>query len=177
MGARVIDFDAAGDGKIHIAGADRPRRIADRVEPGGAEPVDGQPGDGVGQSGQQQRHARHVAVVFACLIGATEEDFIELRPVGLRMARDERPDRNRGEIVGANLRECAAVPADRGARRITNENLAHGSLPRRAVVPTARRAFRYCYLGGADDRVKSAPFGWNDRALTRSGRNVTRMRI
>ena len=48
MGARVIDFNAAGDGEIHVASTDRPRRVADRIEPGGAEPVDGQPGHRMG---------------------------------------------------------------------------------------------------------------------------------
>jgi hypothetical protein len=70
-------FDAAGNGEFHVAGADRPRRVADRVQPRGAQPVDGDAGDRVRQPGKQQRHARHVAIVLAGLIGAAEKDLVE----------------------------------------------------------------------------------------------------
>jgi hypothetical protein len=70
-------FDAAGDGEFHFAGADRARGVADRVEPGGAEPVDGDARDRIGQAGEQQRHARDIAVVLAGLVGAAEEHFVE----------------------------------------------------------------------------------------------------
>ena len=134
MGARVIDSTPPAMAKsispVLIARAASPTALS----PDAQSRLTVMPGHGFRQSGQQERHARHIAVVFAGLIGAAEEDFIELRPVGLRIARDQRPDRDRGEVVGANLGERAAVAADRGARCIADENLAHGSLPGPAVV-------------------------------------------
>ena len=122
-------FDAARDGEVHFAAADGARGVADRIEPGGAQPVDSDAGDFVGQAGQQQRHAGDIAVVLAGLIGAAENDFVEPRPVGLGVAGNQRLDRNRGEIVGADLGERAAVAADRCARGIADEHLPHRSTP------------------------------------------------
>ena len=125
MGARVIDFDPAGNGEIHIAGLDRARRIAHGIEPGRAQPVDCDTRNGFRQSGQQERHARHIAVVFAGLIGAAEKDLVELRPVGLRIARHQRADRGRGKVVGTQLGERAGVTADSGAHCVADEDLPH----------------------------------------------------
>jgi len=144
-------LDAAGNGEIHFAGADGARRIADRIEAGRAQPIDGEAGHGLRQPGEQQRHARDVAIVFAGLVGAAEEHFIEPRPVGLRVAFNERADRCGGKVVGAQFRQRAAVAADGGARCIANENLAHCSL----LVPLRPRFTRRCrVLGVPAGRVK-----------------------
>ena len=99
-----------------------PERIARAASPTAFSPeaqsrLTVTPGIDVRQSGQQQRHARDVAIVFAGLIGAAEEDFVEPRPVGLGVAGNQRLDWNRGEIVGAHLGERAAVAADRRCAR------------------------------------------------------------
>ena len=80
-GARVIDSTPPA-----IANSISPARMAraggtDRIQPGGAQPVQRDAGHRLGQSGQQQRHPRHVAVVLAGLVGAAHIDFVELRPV------------------------------------------------------------------------------------------------
>ena len=123
-GARVIDLDAAGNGELGLAASNGARRIADGIEPGCAQPVDGDPRNGFGQARQQQRHARHVAIVLAGLIGAAEHDLVERRPVDLGMALDERPDGHGGEIVGTHLGKRAAIAADRRAHAIAEKNVA-----------------------------------------------------
>ena len=118
-------FDAAGDGEVDLAGADRARGVADRIEAGGAEPVHGDAGHMIRQAREQRRHARDIAVVLAGLVGAAEHDLVERGPVDVRIALDQRPDRDRGQIVGAHLGERAAVAADRRADRIAQEDVAH----------------------------------------------------
>ena len=105
-GARVIELDAAGDGEVDLAGADRARRCADRVEAGRAKPVDGDAGNAVRQPGEQQRHPRDIAVVLAGLVGAAEIDLVDLREIDFRIARDQRLDRLRREIVGTHPGEA-----------------------------------------------------------------------
>src|SRR5262249_27414032 len=117
-------LDAAGDGEIDLAAFDRARGVADRVETGGAEAVDGEAGDGIGKSGNQQGHARDVAVVLAGLIGAAKHDLVDRRPIDVGMALEKRLDRHGGKVIGAHLGERAAVAADRRAHRIAEEDVA-----------------------------------------------------
>jgi hypothetical protein len=70
-------------------------------------------------------HARHVAVVLAGLIGAAVKHFVELFPVDLGVARHQRLDRHRGEIVGAHFRQRAAIAPDRRAHRVAEEDVTH----------------------------------------------------
>ena len=49
----------------------------DCLEPAPAQPIDGQTADLHRQSSQEQRHARHVAVVLTGLVGATEDDVLD----------------------------------------------------------------------------------------------------
>ena len=128
-GARVIDSTPPA-----MANSISPERIARAASPTALSPeahsrLTVTPGIDVRQPGQQQRHARDIAVVLAGLVGAAEEHFVEPRPVGLGVAGDQRLDRHRGEIVGAHLGERAAVTADRGARGIANKDLSHRPLP------------------------------------------------
>ena len=66
-----------------------------------------------GKPGEQPGHAREVAIVLAGLVGAAEDDVVELGPVDAGIALDQRPDRDCGEVVGADARQRAAVAADR----------------------------------------------------------------
>ena len=54
-----------------------------------------QPGTESGRPGQQQRHARDVAVVLAGLVGAAEIHLVERRPIELRMPLHQRLERDR----------------------------------------------------------------------------------
>src|SRR4029077_11631589 len=76
----------------------------------------------------QQRHARDVTIVLAGLVGAAEIDLVELRPVDLGIARHQRLQRHRGEIVGAHLGERARVAADWCPYRVANEGFRHDQL-------------------------------------------------
>ena len=60
------------------------------------------PGTDVGQTREQKRHAREVAIVLPRLIGAAQEDFVDfIAKAG--MTAHELADRRRGEIVGADV--------------------------------------------------------------------------
>ena len=72
-------LDAAGDDQVGVAGADRLRGDRDRGHAGGAEAVDGESGDRVGQPGEQHGHPGDVAVVFAGLVRGAEDDLVERR--------------------------------------------------------------------------------------------------
>src|SRR6185437_8296038 len=152
---------------------DRARGVAHRIEPRRAQPVDGDAGNRRRQAGKQQRHAGDVAVVLAGLIGAAEKDLVEPRPVGLGVARDQRPDGNGGEVIGAHLGERAAVAADRGARRIAEEHIAHRALLHRcfraiygarptgsngAVIPHPEVAAQRAALEGRGRSAAASPF-------------------
>jgi len=91
-----------------VTGAD------DGREARGAEPVDGDTGDGLRQSGEQRSHARHVAVVLARLVCSPEPDVLDLlhRHAG---TRDRLADHDRREVVRPHVRERSAVAADRRA--------------------------------------------------------------
>ena len=70
-------FDAAADEHVAVADRDRVRRRVDRLEPGAAQPVDGQPADLDREVREQERHPRDVAVVLAGLVGAAEDDVLD----------------------------------------------------------------------------------------------------
>ncbi len=125
-GARVIDSTPPAMAKRDLAGADGARGGADRIEARGAEPVDGGAGDGVGELGQERRHAGDVAVVLARLVGAAEDHLVELGPVGVRVAGDERAQGDGGEVVGADIGERAAEAADGRADGIADIGVAEG---------------------------------------------------
>ena len=81
------------------------------------------PGDLDGQSGQQQRHAGHVAVVLAGLVGAAEDHVVDeagSMPARSTTARSD----GRGEVVRAHARERAAVAPDRRAHGVDDPGLA-----------------------------------------------------
>jgi hypothetical protein len=94
----------------------------------GAEPVQGDAGDGVGHPGQEQRHAGDVAVVLSGLVRAAHVDVLDVthRDAG---PLDRGRNRERGKIVGADTGEGAAVATDRRAYGGEDDRLGH----RRAV--------------------------------------------
>ena len=85
------------------------------------------PGNGDGQPGEQAGHAGDVAVVFAGLVGGAENDLVDRGRVDAG-ARDEFSDDQRGQIVGAHLRERSPVSADRGADAADYKCFRHGSI-------------------------------------------------
>ncbi len=118
-GARVMLSTPPAIISDRLAALDRARGDADRVEARSAQAVDGRAGDLDRQSGEQQRHAGDVAVVLAGLVGAAVEHVVDRLPVDAGIALHQRLDGQRGEVVGADGRERAAVAAERacGPRR------------------------------------------------------------
>src|SRR5882724_11591554 len=82
-------LDAASDDQRSLSGANGPGRAANRIEARTAETVDRYARYADGQAGQQRRHARDVAIVLACLIGAAVDNVIELRPIDGRISPDQ----------------------------------------------------------------------------------------
>ncbi len=130
-------LDAAGDGEVDLAGPDGARRRPDRIEARGAEPVQRGARHVFRQAGQQHGHAGHVAVVLAGLVGAAVEHLVELRPVGLVIARHQRLDRQGGEIVGADLGKRPGVAADGRADPVAQKYVAGHAAPPWALLVRA----------------------------------------
>ena len=95
-------FDAAGDHQLRLAALDGARCGADRVHPRTAQAVDRRARHADRQPGQQRRHARDVAVVFAGLVGAAEDHVAHGLPIDARVARHQRLQRDRTEVVGTH---------------------------------------------------------------------------
>jgi hypothetical protein len=64
------------------------------------------PPETCGRPARQAGHAGKVAIVLAGLVGAAEDDVVDLVPVDAGVAVDQRLDRDRGEIVGADVGEA-----------------------------------------------------------------------
>ena len=117
-----------------------PARIARAALPTASMPEPhsrfiGRAGHGDRQAGEQDRHAADVAVVLARLVGAAEDQVVDLLPA-TRVALDQRPQRNRGEVVGANRGQRPAIAADRRPNRVADEGFRHRFLPQISRCPT-----------------------------------------
>ncbi len=77
------------------------------------------------QAGEQQRHARDIAVVLARLVGAAEDHIVDGVPVDGRVARHQRLQRDGAQIVGAHGGQRAAEAADGGADIVADEGFGH----------------------------------------------------
>ena len=67
-------LDAAGDHQVRLARPDARAAVADRIEAGAAQPVDGTAGTSTGSPASSAAMRRDVAVVFAGLVGAAVDD-------------------------------------------------------------------------------------------------------
>jgi hypothetical protein len=121
-------LDAACQVEVALSGLDRPGGAVDRLQAGGAEAVDGGAGDALRQPGEQRRHPGDVAVVLARLIGGAEVNINNSFWVHIA-ALDHGTDHVRGEVVGADAGEGAAVGAHRGADGLDYVGLGHGDEP------------------------------------------------
>ncbi len=118
-------LDPGSDIDVRLAQQQRASGACHGVEPRAAQPVDRRAGDLDREPGQQQRHARDVAVVLTGLVRATHIDILDL---GRRHARalDQCLERQRGQVVGAHAAESAAMLADRRAYRLDNPGFGGG---------------------------------------------------
>ena len=122
-GARHV-FHAAGDENIAFTGADGTRGLVDGSQARSAQPVDGDAGHFNREAGEQQRHARHVAVIFAGLVGTAQVHFLNQRRVQL-VTQQDRFQHMGSQVVGADGGQSAAQRADGGADRINDNGLGH----------------------------------------------------
>ena len=85
---------------------------------------------------------RHIAVVFARLVGTAEQHITDSRPVHLRVARHQRLERDGPKIVGAHARERATVATEGGADGVADVGGGHGDESNRRIelVSRGRRA-------------------------------------
>ena len=79
------------------------------------------PGTSGGRPASRRGHAADVAVVFAGLVGAAVVQVVDRGPVDAGIARDQRGDRQRGQVVGAHGGQRAAVAAEGGADGVADE--------------------------------------------------------
>jgi len=75
-------LNAAGNGEIVFASGDGASGRADGFQAGSTKAIDRRTGNVDRKARKQKRHASDVAIVFTGLIGAAEDDFVELLPVG-----------------------------------------------------------------------------------------------
>ncbi len=148
-------LDAAGNRQLHFAAGNGAERSADGIHARSAQAIEGHAGNGLRQACQQQRHARHVAVVFAGLVGAAEEYLVHRAPVDRGITFHQCLDRHRSQIVGADCRQAATEAADRCANRVADIHITHhaspGAWPWAAAVRASRSlsAFNSTAVGSA----------------------------
>jgi hypothetical protein len=96
-----------------------PRGVSYRLKARATQAVEGGTGDHLGEARQEQRHARHVAVILSCLVGAAKVDVLDL------FGRDacalhEGFEGQGAEIVGTHGAQSAAMAAYRRPHRADN---------------------------------------------------------
>jgi len=109
-----------------LARLDRARGEADGVQARAAQAVHRGAGHRNRQAREQPRHARHVAVVLAGLVGAAVEHVVHGRPVDAGVALHQRLDGHGAQVVGAHAAQGAAVAAEGGADGVADKGLGHG---------------------------------------------------
>ena len=172
-GARVIDSTPPAIDEVDLAGADRAGGIADRIEAGGAQPVDG-----------DARHAspavRRAAAPCGRRCGCPRRPGWRSRRSPRRAPPSRRFGcraisalmRHRGEIVGAHLGERAAVAADRRASGVADEDVASSVIRCSLGASPWARAVRSAARAGRRVRARSAA-----ASRRRSARNAPASRI
>ena len=101
---------------VALAGADRLRRGDTACRPDPHRRFTVCPGTSTGSPASSDRHPRHIPVVLARLVGAAKDHVVDRagRDAG---AFDHGPDRDRRQVIGADLAQRAAVPARSGSAR------------------------------------------------------------
>jgi hypothetical protein len=125
MGCAGHAFDSAGDEQLSFAGPNRVRGRGYSLEPGPAEPVHCLTRYLYRQAGEQQRHAGYVPVVFACLIGAAQNDIVnvvERKEASL----DQGPNGCGCQVIRADIRQRAAGAPYWGTHGGGDEGVRHG---------------------------------------------------
>jgi hypothetical protein len=119
----------SGDHEIRFARTDRACGIADGIEAGAAQAVDGGGWNRGGQAGEQGGHASDIAIVLPRLIGAAQHDFVDPIAADRWEALAQLRDDMRREIVRPDLCQRTAIAPDRRAHTIDDECFAHAFGP------------------------------------------------
>ncbi|MPM70561.1 hypothetical protein SDC9_117516 [bioreactor metagenome] len=114
---------ATGDHQRGLTGLDGTRGRAHGIQARSAQTVQRGARHIRGQTCQQRRHARHVAVVLARLIGAAVDHVGHGLPVHIGVALHECLDGQRAQVVRAHACQCAAVAAKGSADGVADKGL------------------------------------------------------
>src|SRR5581483_8020518 len=97
-----------------------------RLQPGGAEAIDGDARRRVWQAGAKRGNPRHVHTLFAFRHGATENHIFDVAICHLRISLEQRSDDRGGHVVRPDrAKRAAARFADGGTKTIDNNCFRH----------------------------------------------------
>ena len=96
-------LDAAGEDQVLEAGADASRRLVDGLQAAGAEAVELDAGDRLGEAGRQRRGLGDVAALLAERRDDAEHDVVDAAGVEPRVARLELVEQPDDEVDGLHL--------------------------------------------------------------------------
>src|SRR6185437_5450066 len=145
-------LDAAGQDQVLPAGADLHRAEVDRLQARRAEPVDLQPGDGVGQASGQCRGTWQVPALVADRGHHAEHDVVDPLGVEVRVAVAQLVDQpgDQGDRLDAVQRAGRLALTPGGAQGFVEECFSHDGLP----------VLELAVLGRADSRIARLTASW-----------------
>ena len=127
---------AAGDADVDGARPDGLAQLANRLHARGAEPVDGERRDRVGETGQHRRGTGHIHALLRLGHRATEDHILNLGALEVGHRGDRSADGPGGHGVGAGVLQLATLGAGEGGSKGTGN---HYALAHRLVsIPGAR---------------------------------------
>src|SRR6185437_13904931 len=86
IGRSAHTLDAASNHQVGISTTYRTCSQSHRIETGAAEPVHRATAHSIGQPREQRRHPGNIAVIFACLVCAPENDIINALQIDIAVA-------------------------------------------------------------------------------------------
>jgi hypothetical protein len=111
---------AAGQIHLPLAHPDRARSASHRRQAARTQAIDRLTRHRHRQAGQQRRHARHIAIVVAGLVGTAEHHIGDGRRIERRLSRHQHAQHMRREVVGAHRTQCATQTADGRANAVND---------------------------------------------------------
>src|SRR6516162_182707 len=130
-------FDTARDHDLALAAGDRLRCHDDRIEAAAAVALQNRAGDLDRQARQQPGVPPDAAAVFARLIGAANDDILDLFRVERALLDDLGDDRGE-HVIGPHSRESAGVAAEGCALTVVQVSVEHDRLLPAASPPAGR---------------------------------------
>ena len=119
-------LNATSNDHLGITNRNRVCCGGERLQAGAAESIHRLPRNLNGVASNKERHARHVAIVFAGLVGTAQDHIVDVGGVDAAPGDDCFKDGG-GKVVGANASECTAVATEGGAQRLNDPGLLQGA--------------------------------------------------